>query len=156
MGTAQYLSPEQAQGKPVTEESDLYSVGVVLYELLTGRAPFEGDSPVAVALQHVNEPAPSRASCEPAVPPELEAVVLKALAKDPAQRYRDADSFIKALEAVEVRLRQGPVDTESTAVYAPVGVVPARAATAPPPAPPPPVALPPQPERRRAAASGDR
>ena len=126
MGTAQYLSPEQAQGKPVTEESDLYSVGVVLYELLTGRAPFEGDSPVAVALQHVNEPAPSPRELEPAVPPELEAVVMKALAKDPAERYRDADSFIKALEAVEVRLRQGPVDTESTAVYAPVGVAPAR------------------------------
>jgi beta-lactam-binding protein with PASTA domain len=146
MGTAQYLSPEQAQGKPVTEESDLYSVGVVLYELLTGRAPFGGDSPVAVALQHVNEPAPSPRELEPAVPRELEAVVLKALAKDPAERYRDADSFIKALEAVEVRLRQGPVDTESTAVYAPVGVAPARGSTAPPPAPPPPVVLPPQPD----------
>ena len=144
MGTAQYLSPEQAQGKSVTEESDLYSIGVVLYEMLTGRAPFGGDSAVAVALQHVNEPAPSPRELEPAVPPELEAVVMKALSKDPEQRYRDADSFIKALESVEVRLRQGPVDTESTAVYAPVGIVAPRAASVPPPAPPP-VALPPQP-----------
>jgi eukaryotic-like serine/threonine-protein kinase len=144
MGTAQYLSPEQAQGQPVTEESDLYSVGVVLFELLTGRAPFGGDSPVAVALQHVNQPAPSPREFEPSVPPELEAVVLKALAKDPSDRYRDADSFIKALEGVEARLRQGPVDTESTAVYAPVGIAPGRTASAPPAPPPaPPVAIPP-------------
>ena len=106
MGTAQYLSPEQAQGRPVTEASDLYSVGVVLFELLTGRAPFSGDSPVAVALQHVNQPPPSPREFEPAIPPALEAVVLKALAKDPAERYPDADSFIKALEGVEARLQQ--------------------------------------------------
>ena len=104
MGTAQYLSPEQAQGRPVTEASDLYSVGVVLYELLTGRAPFSGDSPVAVALQHVNQPAPSPREVQPSIPPALEAVVMKALAKDPAERYTDADSFIKALEGVEARV----------------------------------------------------
>ena len=156
MGTAQYLSPEQAQGRPVTEASDLYSIGVVLFEMLTGKAPFDGDSAVAVALQHVNQPAPSPRETVPALPPELEAVVLKALAKDPAQRYNDADSFIKDLEVVEARLRQGPVDVESTAVFAPMAAttaptalapVPATTAgaTAPPPAdvepppPPPPV-----------------
>jgi serine/threonine-protein kinase len=134
MGTAQYLSPEQAQGRPVTEASDLYSVGVVLYELLTGRAPFKGDSPVAVALQHVNQPPASPRTLVPAIPPALEAVVMKALSKDTAERYTDADSFIKALESVEEQLQRGPVDTESTAVYAPIGV----AAGAPPPPPPPP------------------
>ena len=144
MGTAQYLSPEQAQGRPVTEASDLYSVGIVLYELLTGRAPFAGDSPVAVAMQHVNQPPPSPRELQPSVPAALEAVVMKSLAKDPAERYTDADSFIKALESVEAALQRGPVDTESTAVYAPVGVVSppsaAPAAPAPPLAMPPPVA----------------
>jgi serine/threonine-protein kinase len=153
MGTAQYLSPEQAQGRPVTEESDLYSVGVVLYELLTGRAPFSGDSPVAVALQHVNQPPPPPRELQPSIPTALEAVVLKALAKDPADRYRDSDSFIKALEGVEAQLQRGPADTESTAVYAPVGVVPgpSTAVAAPPPVapspPPPPVDVIVPPER---------
>jgi beta-lactam-binding protein with PASTA domain len=166
MGTAQYLSPEQAQGRPVTEASDLYSIGVVLFEMLTGRAPFEGDSAVAVALKHVNQPPPSPRELVPALPPELEAVVLKALAKDPAQRYNDADSFIKDLEVVESRLRQGPVDVESTAVFAPLAAstaptalapAPPVAAEPPPPAteappPPPPVVEEPAaepPERRR-------
>jgi serine/threonine-protein kinase len=134
MGTAQYLSPEQAQGRPVTEASDLYSIGVVLFEMLTGRAPFDGDSAVAVALKHVNQPAPSPREAVPALPPELEAVVLKALAKDPAQRYGDADSFIKDLEVVESRLRQGPVDVESTAVFAPLAATTAPTALAPVPA----------------------
>jgi beta-lactam-binding protein with PASTA domain len=171
MGTAQYLSPEQAQGRPVTEASDLYSIGVVLFEMLTGRAPFDGDSAVAVALKHVNQPAPSPREAVPTLPPELEAVVLKALAKDPAERYGDADSFIKDLEVVEARLRRGPVDVESTAVFAPMAAttaptalapLPAAAAgpTAPPPAdiepaPPPPPAIaepseePPDGSRRR-------
>jgi eukaryotic-like serine/threonine-protein kinase len=134
MGTAQYLSPEQAQGRPVTEASDLYSIGVVLFEMLTGKAPFDGDSAVAVALKHVNQPAPSPRELVPAVPPELEAVVLKALAKDPAQRYGDADSFIKDLEVVEERLRRGPVDVESTAVFAPMAANTAPTALTPVPA----------------------
>jgi eukaryotic-like serine/threonine-protein kinase len=138
MGTAQYLSPEQAQGKPVTEASDLYSIGVVLFEMLTGRAPFDGDSAVAVALKHVNQQPPSPREFVPELPAELEAVVLKALAKDPAQRYSDADSFIKDLEVVEARLREGPGDVESTAVFVPVAVPTAPTALAPaPPAPPP-------------------
>jgi serine/threonine-protein kinase len=145
MGTAQYLSPEQAQGRPVTEASDLYSIGVVLFEMLTGSAPFEGDSAVAVALKHVNQPPPSPREKVPVLPPELEAVVLKALAKDPEHRYRDADSFIKDLELVEARLRQGPVDVESTAVFAPLAATTAPTALAPAPpvaaeTPPAPVA----------------
>ena len=140
MGTAQYLSPEQAQGSPVTEASDVYSIGVVLYELLTGKAPFEGESAVAIALMHVNQPAPSPRELVPAIPRELEAVVLKALAKSTAERYPDAESFMRDLEAVESRLDRGPVDTESTAVFAPVAVGMPPASTPPPP-PPPPVAV---------------
>jgi serine/threonine-protein kinase len=99
MGTAQYLSPEQAQGHPVDARSDLYSTGVVLYELLTGVVPFDADSPVTVALKQVSEdPMPPRAR-NPAVPPALDAVVLRALQKDPADRYQDAEQFIAALEA---------------------------------------------------------
>jgi serine/threonine-protein kinase len=98
MGTAQYLSPEQAQGHPVSEPSDLYSIGVVLYELLTGRVPFEGESAVTIALKHVNERPVPPSRFNAAVSPELEGVVLRALEKDPARRYPDADTFIAALE----------------------------------------------------------
>jgi eukaryotic-like serine/threonine-protein kinase len=148
MGTAQYLSPEQAQGRPVTEASDLYSIGVVLFEMLTGRAPFDGESAVAIALKHVNETPPSPRAIVPKIPAELDAVVLKALAKDPAQRYPDSESFLRDLEAVESHLERGPVDTESTAVFAPLAVgVPVTAAQPPVPtavAPPPTVDGPPE------------
>ena len=98
MGTAQYLSPEQAQGQPATAQSDLYSVGIILYELLTGRLPFDGESAVAIAVQHLNDPPPPIRSLRPDVAPELEAAVMRALAKDPAARWADADEFIRALE----------------------------------------------------------
>ncbi|HSZ06802.1 MAG TPA: Stk1 family PASTA domain-containing Ser/Thr kinase [Solirubrobacteraceae bacterium] len=98
MGTAQYLSPEQAQGLAVSASSDLYSVGVILYELLTGAVPFEGETAVAIAFKQVSaEPLPPSA-LNPALPHSLDAVVLRALAKDPAQRYADADELIAALE----------------------------------------------------------
>jgi serine/threonine-protein kinase len=98
MGTAQYLSPEQAQGYPVTVASDLYSVGVMLYELLTGEVPFEGDTAVAVAFKQVSAPPPAPSERNPAVPPALDAVVARALAKDPGARFADADEFIATLE----------------------------------------------------------
>jgi serine/threonine-protein kinase len=110
MGTAQYLSPEQAQGHPVDARSDLYSTGIVLYELLTGTLPFDADSPVTIALKQVSEdPLPPRQR-NPAVPPALDAVVLRALQKDPADRYQDADQFIAALEAA---MSGGYVETVS-------------------------------------------
>jgi eukaryotic-like serine/threonine-protein kinase len=99
MGTAQYLSPEQAQGKPVDARSDLYSIGVVLYELLTGRVPFDAESPVSVALMQVSEPPVPPMEVNPEVPPALDAVTLRAMEKDPARRYQDADEFIAALES---------------------------------------------------------
>jgi serine/threonine-protein kinase len=101
MGTAQYISPEQAQGKETTPRSDIYSIGVILYEELTGRVPFQGDSAVAVALKQVSE-APRRPSAiNPNVPPALDAVVMRALAKDPDARFKDADAFLRALDAAE-------------------------------------------------------
>ena len=99
MGTAQYLSPEQAQGHAVSAQSDLYSIGVVLYEMLTGRVPFEGESAVTIALKQVTEAPVPPSALNPAVPPALEAVVLRALEKDPAARFASADEFIAALQA---------------------------------------------------------
>jgi beta-lactam-binding protein with PASTA domain len=98
MGTAQYLSPEQAQGKTVSETSDLYAVGIVLYELLTGRVPFDGDTAVSIALMQISAQAPRPSALNPAVGPVLDAVVMRSLAKSPADRYADADEFIVALE----------------------------------------------------------
>ena len=99
LGTAAYFSPEQAKGEPVDSRADVYSAGVVLYELLTGRPPFRGESPVAVAYQHVSETPVAPSEIVDTVPRSLDAVVLRALAKDPYQRYQDAGSFRAALDA---------------------------------------------------------
>jgi beta-lactam-binding protein with PASTA domain len=98
VGTVAYLSPEQAQGLPVDRRSDLYSAGVVLYELLTGHVPFEGEAPVSVALKHVSELPVPPGQLRPGIPPALEAVVMRALEKDPARRFQSAEEFIAALE----------------------------------------------------------
>ena len=90
VGTAQYLSPEQARGEQVDARSDIYSTGCLLFELLTGRPPFQGDSPVSVAYQHVREEPPTPSSIEPEVAPEIDAIVGKALAKKTAERYQSA------------------------------------------------------------------
>ena len=90
IGTAHYLSPEQARGEIVDARSDIYSVGCLLYELLVGRPPFMGDSPVSVAYQHVREPPAPPSALNPAVGPEIDAIALRALAKDPADRYQTA------------------------------------------------------------------
>jgi serine/threonine-protein kinase len=102
MGTAQYLSPEQAQGHPVDARSDLYSIGVVLYELLTGVPPFDADSAVTIALKQVSEEPVRPMQRNPAVTPALDAVVMRALRKDPAERFQDADEFIAALESAMI------------------------------------------------------
>ena len=90
IGTAQYLSPEQARGERVDARSDLYSAGCLLYELLTGRPPFTGDSPVAIAYQHVTENPVTPSRIDPEIPPWADAIVLKSMAKDPANRYQSA------------------------------------------------------------------
>ena len=122
MGTAQYLSPEQAQGHAVSAQSDLYAVGIVLYELLTGHLPFDGDTPVTIALKQVSEdPAPPSQS-NPSITPDLEHAVMRALAKDPAQRFADADEFIAALEAARTTLNEP--QGQATTAFMPVGAVP--------------------------------
>ncbi len=129
MGTAQYLSPEQAQGQPVDARSDLYSVGIMLYELLTGRVPFDGDSAVSIALKQVSAQPEPPSHLNPAVTPALERAVLRALAKDPDDRPADADAFIRELEAA----RTGIGDTTAMTSVAPplvAGAVGPRATAA--------------------------
>ncbi|MGW0338037.1 Stk1 family PASTA domain-containing Ser/Thr kinase [Streptomyces sp. NPDC003011] len=99
IGTAQYLSPEQAKGEQVDARSDLYSTGCLLYELLTVRPPFVGDSPVAVAYQHVREEAQPPSVFDPEITPEMDAIVMKALVKDPNYRYQSADEMRADIEA---------------------------------------------------------
>ena len=97
MGTSSYLSPEQAQGRQADERSDLYSLGVVLYEMLTGRVPFRGETDVAVAMQHVSTAPPNPRTLEPGVSEALAGVAMRALSKNPDDRYQTADEFAAAL-----------------------------------------------------------
>ncbi len=133
MGTAQYLSPEQARGEVVDARSDLYSCGVLLYELLTGRPPFTGDSPVSIAYQHVSEMPQPPSQVDSGVSPEIDAVVLRALAKRPDDRYQSAVEFradveraiagapvTAALQAVNVEHTQAMPPIEAAGVAAPV------------------------------------
>src|SRR5208283_6204324 len=100
LGTTDYVSPEQALGRPVTGQSDLYSLGVVLYEMLTGEVPFRGDSPVAVAMKHVREQIPDVQVLRPEVSAATASVIDRAVAKDLAVRYPDAESMVADLEEV--------------------------------------------------------
>ena len=116
MGTPHYLSPEQAQGFEVTAVSDLYSIGVLLYEALTGRVPFEGESAVAVAMKQISQTPQRPSSINPRVSPALDAVVMRALEKEPGERFQSADAFIAALDAA---LREPGVGS-GTASFAPL------------------------------------
>jgi serine/threonine-protein kinase len=141
MGTAQYLSPEQAQGHAVTATSDIYSIGVMLYEMLAGRLPFEGDSAVAVALKHLSEPPVPISQWRPDIHPALEAVVMAALAKDPAQRWQSAEDLAAGLEAARTQIEAGSNGGQDTAGFAaiPMPVADETAPTQLAGAPPPPV-----------------
>ncbi|MEK6278415.1 MAG: PASTA domain-containing protein [Actinomycetota bacterium] len=118
MGTAHYLSPEQAQGLEVTAASDLYSIGVILYEALTSRLPFEGDSAVAVALKQVSQSPQRPSAINPQVSPAVDAVVMRALEKSPERRFRDAEAFIAALDAAQ--RDPGTTRASDTAAFAPL------------------------------------
>jgi len=124
IGTAAYLSPEQARGEPVDARSDIYSTGCLLYELLTGRPPFTGDSPVSVAYQHVREPPPPPSRVDPDLPPEIDAIVLKAMAKNPANRYQSAAEMREDIErslAGQPVLATPVLSESATTVLAPAG-----------------------------------
>jgi eukaryotic-like serine/threonine-protein kinase len=108
LGTIDYVSPEQVSGRPATEASDLYSVGIILYELLTGRLPFEADLPIAVALKHVNARPASPRRFNDAITPELEAIVLRTLDKSPTRRFPDARAFTTALKHASTVQRARP------------------------------------------------
>ncbi len=151
VGTAQYLSPEQAKGGEVDPRSDLYSLGIVLYELLTGKTPFDGETPVEIAMKHLSATPKPPSKLRPDIPPELDMVVLRALAKNPDDRYQSADEMEADLErvargasiaattvdtATQVLRRPAAAATAATLATAATMIAPppATAADAPPPA----------------------
>jgi eukaryotic-like serine/threonine-protein kinase len=113
IGTAQYLSPEQAKGAPVDQTSDLYSVGVVLYELLTGVVPFSGDTPVEIAMKHLSTVPDPPSAKRAEVPRDLDMVVMRALAKDPAERYQSAEEMDADLRRVNRGVAISPVTEDA-------------------------------------------
>ncbi len=118
LGSVQYLSPEQARGAPVGRTSDIYALGVVLFEMLTGRLPFEGDSPIAIALKHLHEQAPSPRTIEPSVPRRLEGIILKAMAKRPEARYQSAREMAADLAGETDLWSEAVEDEGSTRTFA--------------------------------------
>jgi eukaryotic-like serine/threonine-protein kinase len=126
LGTAGYMSPEQAMGKPVGPQSDLYSLGVVLYEMLTGDIPYRAESPIAQAMMHVNEPPRSLREANPEVPEPLDALTLKLLAKHPEDRYPSAAALANDLERIRSGGPQAAVEAKTTAeMAAPLPPLPA-------------------------------
>ena len=145
LGTPAYMAPEQARGEPVSQATDIYSTGVVLFELLTGRLPFEAESALAMMVAHTEQPPPPPSTLQPGVPPELDVVVLRALAKSPAHRYATALEMERALLEALIYMRDGSPASERIAPQ------PTRIRTASPPATPA-TAVAAAPESRRAAA----
>ncbi len=129
MGTAGYMSPEQARGETVGPASDLYSLGVVLYEMLTGNLPYEAESPMALAMRHVSEPARSPREDNPEVPEALDAITTRLLAKSPEARYPSADALANDLERIQSGRAPAVVDAEKTQLMtAPLPPLPRREA----------------------------
>jgi serine/threonine-protein kinase len=160
LGTAQYLSPEQAQGHAVSSSSDLYAIGVVLYEMLTGRVPFDAEQAVTIAIKHVSEAPTAPTAINPRIPPELEQVVMWAMNKNPADRPHDADQFITALEHAKAAIVSGESGQRTAAMAAVSALAGAGAAAGAPAtavagAPPAPVPLPPLIDGDGAYAGGE-
>jgi serine/threonine protein kinase len=114
LGTSDYIAPEQASGRPVDALSDVYSLGIVLWELLAGAPPYTGESFLAVAMRHVNDPVPGISSVRPDVPPRLETALRRAMAKDPADRFGSMNEFVAELQACQEGL--GQPDSDRTAI----------------------------------------
>jgi beta-lactam-binding protein with PASTA domain len=132
VGTAQYLSPEQARGTMVDRRSDLYSVGVVLYELLTGKVPFTGDSPVEIAMKHLSETPPAPSELNPEVPRELDLIVMRALAKDPDRRYQSAEEMDADLARIAGGLGvSSETEEAATQIIAGANAMPTQVSRAP-------------------------
>src|SRR5258707_5171340 len=109
VGTVQYFPPEQAQGEIVSPAADVYSLGIVMYETLTGRTPFDGDNPVAVAMQHIQDPPTPPRQLNPTIPPALEEIILRCLEKVPEMRFRDGSQLARAFETLG-----GDIETDET------------------------------------------
>src|SRR5947199_2268313 len=131
IGTAQYLSPEQAQGAPVTPSSDLYSLGIVLYELLTGTVPFAGETPVELAMKHLSKVPEPPSHLRPEVPRDLDFVIMRALAKAPADRYQSADEMDADLARVARGVAVSP-ETEEAATAIIARLITAATVASPP------------------------
>ena len=100
LGTVQYYSPEQARDEIVSPSADVYALGIVMYEMLTGRTPFDGDNPVAIAMQHIQDPPTPPRQLNPTIPPVLEEIILRCLEKVPEMRFRDGNQLARALETL--------------------------------------------------------
>jgi ligand-binding sensor domain-containing protein/tRNA A-37 threonylcarbamoyl transferase component Bud32 len=131
IGTPFYMAPEQAQGRPADARTDIYALGVVLYELVTGRRPYEAETPLAVAMMHVHDPLPLPRRLNPAIPEPLERVLLKALAKRPEDRFQSATALVEALRAATPAVAAASMRQAAATV-----VLPETRPSAPPPTPP--------------------
>ncbi len=134
IGTPAYMSPEQAQGLVVDARTDVYALGVMLYEMVTGRVPYDAETPMAVVMKHISAPLPIPSQVVPGLPEPVERVILKSLAKDPADRFQSADELVKALDQVVQELAK-----QATAISTPLPVQ--QPGSAPTPSTPP-VAIP--------------
>jgi eukaryotic-like serine/threonine-protein kinase len=129
LGTVQYYAPEQAQGEIVSPAADVYALGIVMYEMVTGRTPFDGDTPVAVAMQHIQDPPMPPSQINPSLPPALEDIILRCLEKVPEMRFRDGSSLARALEMLgEEEL--GAIPSASATTNGPVTPIPGGATIA--------------------------
>jgi serine/threonine-protein kinase len=146
LGTPAYMAPEQARGEPVSEATDLYAVGIVLFELLTGRLPFQAENTLAMMVAHVEQRPEPPSALQPGVPPELDAVVLRALAKEPGQRFGSTREMERALVDALINVRDGAPAAQQT-----TRVIPTRVRAAAPPADPGPTTPIPVPTPRPAA-----
>ena len=142
IGSPAYMSPEQAASKPVDARSDQYSLGIVLYEVATGRVPFQGDSPTAVLLQHLNDPPPPPRQFNASIPEQVQGVILKALAKSPSARFASTGELARALGAAlrgEEPAAKSVVSTGAPTVLERPSVAPGAPPSAPAQPPPPPM-----------------